>query len=122
MLSYGCGVSTYPQVFVEDLDIYQMLPHPYLISFDGGPVDKLIKENWVINLANRAETFVWECIESRIISDDRGNIYISQYWSNLKQKPENSKEILPPTCRIGRNFLLLWLQLVVNSTLTTPKT
>ena len=37
MLGYGCGVSQYPQFFVEDIDMYQMLPRPYLGSFDGGP-------------------------------------------------------------------------------------
>ena len=42
MLGYGCGVSQYPQLFVKDLDMYQMLPHPYLRSFDGGPGEKLI--------------------------------------------------------------------------------
>ena len=42
ILVYGCGASQYPQFFVEDSDIYQMLPHPYLRSFDGGPGDKLI--------------------------------------------------------------------------------
>ena len=36
MLGYGCGVSHYPQLFVEDLDMYQMLPRPYLRSFDVG--------------------------------------------------------------------------------------
>ena len=36
MLGYRCGVSQYPQLFVEDLDMYQMLPRPYLRSFDGG--------------------------------------------------------------------------------------
>ena len=45
MFGYGCGVSQYPQFFVEDLDIYQMLPRPYLRSFDGGPRDKLFKTN-----------------------------------------------------------------------------
>ena len=39
MLGYGCGVSQYPQFFVEDLDIYHMLPRPYLRSFDGGTGD-----------------------------------------------------------------------------------
>ena len=79
MLSYGCGVSMYPQLFVENLDIYQMLPRPYLRSFDGGPGDKLLKQKWVLNLANLAETFVRECIESRIMSDDSGKKNISQY-------------------------------------------
>ena len=37
MIGYGCDVSQYPQLFVEDLDMYQMLPRPYLRSFDGCP-------------------------------------------------------------------------------------
>ena len=75
MLGYGCGVSMYPQFFVEDLNIYQMLRRPYLISFDGGPGYKVLKQKWVLDLANRAETFVLECIKSRIMSDDsRKNI------------------------------------------------
>ena len=32
MLGYGCGVSQHPQFFVEYLDIYQILPRPYLRS------------------------------------------------------------------------------------------
>ena len=42
LLGYVCGVSQYPQYFVIDLYMYQMLPCPYLWSFDGGPGDKLI--------------------------------------------------------------------------------
>ena len=76
MLGYGCGVSQYPQFFVEDLDMYHMLPRPYLWSFDGGPGDKLINKNWVLDLENQAETSVWECIESRIMSDNIGEKYI----------------------------------------------
>ena len=34
VLVYGCG--EYPQFFVEDLDMYQMLPCKYLRSFDDG--------------------------------------------------------------------------------------
>ena len=48
----GFGVSMYPQFFVEDLYIYQMLPRPYLTHFDGRPEDKLIKQKWVLNLEN----------------------------------------------------------------------
>ena len=76
MLGYGLGVSMYPQFFVEDLDIYQMLPRPYLRSFDGGSGDKLIKKNGCY-LENQAETVVWECIESRIMSGDPGKNYKS---------------------------------------------
>ena len=43
MLGYGCGLSQYPQVFVEDLDMYQMLPRPYLRSFDGSPGEIIIR-------------------------------------------------------------------------------
>ena len=43
MFGYGCGVSQYPRFLVEYLDMYQLLPRPYLRSFDGGPGDKLIK-------------------------------------------------------------------------------
>ena len=38
--------------------------------------------------------------------DDSGKIYISQYWSNLKAKLETTKEILPPTCRIGKTVFI----------------
>ena len=49
--------------------MYQVLPRPYLASFGGGPGYKLIKK-WVLDLASQTEIFVWECIESRITSDD----------------------------------------------------
>ena len=65
----------YPQLFVEDLNIYQMLPRPYLRSFDGGTGYQLLKQKWVLDLANLAETFFFKHIESRIMSDDsRKNI------------------------------------------------
>ena len=57
----------------------------------------------MLDLTIRAETFVWECIESRITSDDRGKKYISKYWKILK-KMEKAKEILPSTYRIGGNI------------------
>ena len=42
MLGYGCGVSQYPHFCVKDLDMYQVLPHPYLLSFDDFTGEKLI--------------------------------------------------------------------------------
>ena len=57
MLSYACGVSMYPQFFIEDLDIYQMLPGPYLRSFDGGPGDKLLKQKLGVRLGKSGRTF-----------------------------------------------------------------
>ena len=44
ILGCGCGASQYPQFCVEDLDMYQVLPHPYLWSINGFPVDQLIKK------------------------------------------------------------------------------
>ena len=58
MLGYGCGVSMYPQFFVEDLNIYQILPRPYFRSFDGGPAYQVLKQKLVLDLENLAETFV----------------------------------------------------------------
>ena len=69
MLGCGCGVSQYTQFFVKYLDMYHMLNRPHLGSFDGGPGDRLIKKR-VLDLEGRAEKIVWECIESRITSDD----------------------------------------------------
>ena len=46
MLGYGCGVSQYPQFYVKYLDMYQVLPHPYIGSFYGFPGDKLALKNW----------------------------------------------------------------------------
>ena len=37
MLSYGCGVSQYPQLYYRDLDKYQVLPRTYWGSFEGYP-------------------------------------------------------------------------------------
>ena len=45
MLGYGYVVSQYPNLFVKDLDMYQVLTQPYLRYFDGCPGEKLIKTN-----------------------------------------------------------------------------
>ena len=58
MLGYGCSLSQYPQIYSKYLDMYQMLPHPYKGYFDGFPTHKLIKQNWVLDLASQAETFI----------------------------------------------------------------
>ena len=42
MLGYGCSVYQYPQFYAKYLDMYQVLPHPYIGSFDGFPGDKLV--------------------------------------------------------------------------------
>ena len=70
MLGYGFGVSMYPQFFDKDSKTFQMLPRPYIRSFDVQRSDQVLKQEWVLELANRAETFLLESIESRIMSDD----------------------------------------------------
>ena len=104
MLCYGCGVSMYPQFFDKDSKTFQMLPRPYIRSFDGQCSDQVLKQKWVLDLANRAETYVLKSIESRIMSDDSREIFLTQYWSNLKLKLKKAKEILPSTCRIGETI------------------
>ena len=70
MLGYGYGVSMYPQFYQKEKKTFQMLPRQYIISFDGKCSDQVLKQKWVLDLANRAETSVLESIESRIMSDD----------------------------------------------------
>ena len=45
MLGFGCGVSQYPQFYYQDLDKYQVLPRPYLGSFEGYRKEKFIEKN-----------------------------------------------------------------------------
>ena len=104
MLGYGCGVSMYPQCFDKDSKTFQMLPRPYIRSFDGKTSNQVLKQKLVLDLANRSETFVLESIESRIMSYDSRRKYLTQYWSYLKLKLEKTKEILPSTCIIGKTI------------------
>ena len=62
MISYGCGVSCYPQFYVQHLEKYQVLPRLYLRTFEGYPGEKMIKGKWVLYLAGKSETCIWECI------------------------------------------------------------
>ena len=52
-----------------------MLSFPYIRSFDGQCSDQVLKQKWVLDLANIAETFVLESIESRILSDDSKELF-----------------------------------------------
>ena len=60
-------------------------------------------------MTSQEETFVWECIESRIMSDDREKKRYKSILEKFEKKLEKAKEILPATCRIGETILLLWL-------------
>ena len=57
MLGYGCGLSQYPLFYVKYLDIYQVLPRPYIGSFDCFLGDKLILKKLMLDLASQAKTF-----------------------------------------------------------------
>ena len=43
MIGCGCGVSQYPQFYYQELDRYQVLPHPYRGYFEGLPGENIIK-------------------------------------------------------------------------------
>ena len=40
MLGYGCGVSQYPQFYVNNLYMYQVLPRPHIGSLYDFPGDE----------------------------------------------------------------------------------
>ena len=58
----------------------------------------------MLYLANQAEKYVWECIESRIVSDDQGNIYMGQYWTTLEKKTGEGKRNTTINIKIGGNI------------------
>ena len=89
MLGYGCDVSQYPQFYDKYLDMNQVLPRPYMGSFEGFPGDKSIKK-WVLDLTD-PEYFFWECIEIRITSDSIDKKIAEKYWSNLKEKIDKAR-------------------------------
>ena len=44
-LVYGCGVYQYPQCYDQELDMDQVLPRPYIGSFEGLHGDNFKKKN-----------------------------------------------------------------------------
>ena len=60
MLGHGCGVSQYSQFYYEHLEKYQVLPCPYLGTFEGDNGETLILKKWVLDLAG--ESHFSECI------------------------------------------------------------
>ena len=51
MFGHGCGVSQYPQLYDQQPEKYQLLPHPYL----GVYGEKTTKEKWMLELAGESE-------------------------------------------------------------------
>ena len=43
MIGHGCDVFQYPQFYYQHLETYQLLPRPYLGSFEGDNEEILIK-------------------------------------------------------------------------------
>ena len=41
MIGYGSVMSPYPQFYDQDLEKYQVLPRPYLGTFEGYPGENL---------------------------------------------------------------------------------
>ena len=63
MTGYGWGVYQYHQFYDKELDMYQVLPCPYMGSFEGFSGHKFVKEKRALDLADQAEKIVWERIE-----------------------------------------------------------
>ena len=49
MLGYGCGMSQYHKYYDKELDRYQVLPRPYMGSFESFPGYNFVKEKWVLD-------------------------------------------------------------------------
>ena len=78
MLGYGCDVSQYPQFYHQRLEKYQLLPRPYLGSFEGGNGEKLL-EKMSVRLGNEADFF------SETIFKERQQINIGLCWKKYLQ-------------------------------------
>ena len=48
-------MSQYPQFNDQHLEMYQLLPRPYLGSFEGDNGEKMTKEKWVLDWTCEAE-------------------------------------------------------------------
>ena len=55
-------------------------------------MNKNHKIKWVLDLAGHAETFVWECIETRVTK---------KYWLTSEKTLTTGKYKIPLTCSIG---------------------
>ena len=57
MLVHGCGVSQFPQFYEKIQKKYQLLPHPYVGSYEIEMGNQILKEKWIVELAKSVETF-----------------------------------------------------------------
>ena len=62
MLGNLCVVSQYPQFHYQHLEKCQLLPCPYLVSFEDSNGGKYIREKWLLDLRGESEKIVWDCI------------------------------------------------------------
>ena len=63
MIGYGCGVSQYPQFYYRYLEKYQVLPRPYLGSFESNNGENLIKEKCLLDLVGQEEKLFWNAFK-----------------------------------------------------------
>ena len=80
MLGYGCGVSMYPHFFVEDLKTYQMLPRPYMRSFDGATADQVLKKNGCWTWKIEQKRLYWKVFETKTREGKRNSTINMQNW------------------------------------------
>ena len=74
MLGQGCGMSQYPKCSNQHLEKYQLLPRPYLGSFEGDNGEKTIKEKWMSDLAGE-DDFSWYFTKG---------MTANKYWKTLE--------------------------------------
>ena len=103
MIGYGCGVSQYPQFYVKDLDMYQILPRPYIGSFGVFLGDNLI-EKIGVRIGKSSRNIFLEFIETRITIDDIEKGIRSQYWTNLKENLRRQKKYYHQHAELGKLF------------------
>ena len=61
MISHGCGVSMYPQLYDQHLEEYQVLPRSYLGCFEGGNGE--LQKKIDVRLGRWSWKIICECIE-----------------------------------------------------------
>lgn len=69
-----------------------MLPRDYQNSYDVDDGDNILKEKWLMDLAQEEDNFVWGSI------NQMGTI---KYWENQIYNIITAKEQIPQICRIG---------------------